>query len=100
MAQTPEGAKKAWETKILRYGEDYGKKSMSHFGKNTIGGFASEKIGKDGLTGKERAKQAGKKGGQNTPTNFKNDPERAKQLSRAYRESKKGETDETSEVRT
>jgi len=28
------------------------------------GGFASHKVGKDGLTGRERARQAGTKGGQ------------------------------------
>lgn len=31
--------------------------------KGKAGGFASSKIGKDGLTGQERAKLAGKKGG-------------------------------------
>lgn len=43
----------AWRQEIGRLG---GEKSRS-------GGFASDKLGPDGLTGKERAKLAGAKGG-------------------------------------
>jgi hypothetical protein len=49
------------------YLEHYGMtfyKYLGHLGgKNSIGGFASDTVGRDGLTGKERARQAGAKGG-------------------------------------
>ena len=63
MSGTLEGGKKAAKTNIKKYGKDYYKniaKKASHPG---TGGFASDKIGKDGLTGAERAKIAGAKGG-------------------------------------
>lgn len=64
MAGTLEGGKKAAETNKRRYGKDYyaliGKKG----GKNGHeGGFAAEKVGKDGLTGPQRAKKWGAIGG-------------------------------------
>lgn len=70
---TPEGdrATKKWrETMIKKYGVDAfgGILKMQEIGRiggqnGTTGGFASEKVGTDGLTGRERAKVAGKKGG-------------------------------------
>ena len=64
MAGTLEGGKKAAETNKRKYGKDYyaliGKKG----GKNGHeGGFAAETVGKDGLTGPERAKKWGAIGG-------------------------------------
>lgn len=64
MPGTKEGGKKAAIQNIKRHGSDFyhviGKKG----GSNSIhGGFASKNIGSDGLTGRERAKIAGRKGG-------------------------------------
>lgn len=64
MSGTIAGGKKAAKTNKEKQGKDFyanigrkgGKKSRN-------GGFASNKIGKDGLTGLERAKLAGQKGG-------------------------------------
>lgn len=64
MPGTIEGGRKAAATNKLKNGSDFyarigamgGKKSRS-------GGFASDKVGKDGLTGAERAREAGRKGG-------------------------------------
>lgn len=64
MAGTLQGGRKAAATNKLKYGSDFyariGKKggSNGHFG-----GFASESVGKDGLTGPERAKKCGVIGG-------------------------------------
>lgn len=83
MSGTPEGARKRIEKLKELHGPDYFKVQTSHAGKHTKrGGFASEKVGKDGLTGRQRAKIAGRKGGQNTPGNFKNDPERASRVAK------------------
>lgn len=64
MSGTIAGGKKAYKTNIKRQGKDYyaniGRKGGKASG---TGGFASNKIGKDGLTGLERAKLAGQKGG-------------------------------------
>ena len=64
MSGTIAGGKKAYKTNIKRHGKDYyaniGRKGGKASG---TGGFASNKIGKDGLTGLERAKLAGQKGG-------------------------------------
>lgn len=64
MAGTKEGGISARQTNYKKYGPDYyrviGKKGGKAGGK---GGFASTVIGKDGLTGKERARLAGKRGG-------------------------------------
>lgn len=61
---TPEGGRKAVVTTIATKGHDFysiiGKKG-GHNGHT--GGFASQKVGPDGLTGLERAKIAGRKGG-------------------------------------
>jgi hypothetical protein len=63
MAGTKIGGIKAAETNKKRYGEDFYRKIGAEGGKKSRGGgFASEKVGKDGLTGRERAKVAGAKG--------------------------------------
>ena len=61
MGQTKEGAKKYRETMIAKHGslEAYQewRKNISINGgkKGHNGGFASDKVGKDGLTGKQRS---------------------------------------------
>lgn len=64
MSGTKAGGLKAAMTNKKKYGEDF----YSRMGKlggqlGHTGGFASEKVGDDGLTGYERAKIAGAKGG-------------------------------------
>lgn len=54
---------------------------------STTGGFASEKIGKDGLTGLERAKLVGAKGGRKSrrkPRNVQEIAKRATSASKLY----------------
>lgn len=64
MAGTKTGGKSAAETNKLKYGADfYAKIGRMGGKKSTTGGFASEKVGKDGLTGRERAERAGAIGG-------------------------------------
>ena len=64
MAGTNKGGLKAADTIRRRHGDDFYKKIGKQGGvKSNTGGFASQKIGEDGLTGKERARIAGKKGG-------------------------------------
>lgn len=64
MAQTKEGIKKAVATMRKKYGDDYFKKMGAKGGaKGTTGGFASKKVGADGLTGIERSSLVGAKGG-------------------------------------
>lgn len=63
MAGTIEGGRKARNTTYEKFGKDFYKrigKMASHPG---TGGFASEKVGKDGLTGRERARKYGAIGG-------------------------------------
>lgn len=64
MTATIEGGLKAAETNKKKYGKDYyrqiGKKGGE---KSRGGGFGSDIVGEDGLTGYERAKIAGRKGG-------------------------------------
>lgn len=64
MSGTKAGGIKARQTNLERHGSDFyvniGKKGGMC---GSTGGFASDKVGKDGLTGKERAKMAGRKGG-------------------------------------
>ena len=64
MSGTQKGGLKAAKTNIKRHGKNYyaniGRKGGKASGN---GGFASNKVGKDGLTGAERAKIAGAKGG-------------------------------------
>ena len=64
MAGTTAGGKKAAKKNKELYGEDFYGVIGSKGGKlGRTGGFASDKVGADGLTGKERAKIAGSKGG-------------------------------------
>lgn len=64
MAQTPEGAKKASQTMRATYGEDYYKRIGATGGAgSSTGGFASDLIGPDGLTGRQRARRVGGIGG-------------------------------------
>ncbi len=64
MSGTKEGAIKAQITNRERYGEDYYSRiaKMPRRSGGT-GGFASEKVGKDGLTGPQRASVYGAIGG-------------------------------------
>lgn len=65
MAGTIDGGKKAAVTNKVKYGRDfYGIIGAKGGKRGKTGGFASQIRGKDGLTGKERARIAGKKGGQ------------------------------------
>ena len=65
MPGTKVGGMKAAMTNKTRFGEDFyariGKKGGS--ASTPTGGFGSDKIGPDGLTGRERARVAGAKGG-------------------------------------
>lgn len=64
MSGTREGAAKAALTNKKKHGEDFYKRIGSKGGRNgTTGGFASDKVGEDGLTGRQRAKLAGAIGG-------------------------------------
>ena len=64
MSGTKAGGIKAAQTNKQLHGEDFYKKIGSQGGHNgTTGGWASDKIGEDGLTGKERARKQGAIGG-------------------------------------
>lgn len=65
MAGSKNGGLKAAKTNKERYGEDWYKKIGKIGGSRcgTEGGFASKKVGEDGLTGPQRAREAGKIGG-------------------------------------
>lgn len=64
MAGTKEGGRKAAMTNKLRHGEGFYAKIGQIGGHNgTTGGFNSDIVSKDGLTGRERARIAGRKGG-------------------------------------
>lgn len=72
MVGTVAGGVKAAATNKLRYGEDFYAKLGSKGGQNsTNGGFASEKVGRDGLTGRQRARIAGAKAGRISKRGFK-----------------------------
>jgi general stress protein YciG len=64
VAGTKEGGKKAAATNKSKYGNKFyaniGRKGGSN---GHTGGFASDEVGADGLTGQQRAKIAGAKGG-------------------------------------
>lgn len=64
MTGTPAGGKKTAKLNKKRYGKDFyariGAKGGAASGN---GGFASDTVGKDGLTGHQRAVIAGRKGG-------------------------------------
>lgn len=67
MAGSKAGGAKAAATNKEKYGPDFYRNIGKLGGHNgRTGGFASEKIGKDGLTGHERAVHAGRKGGLNS----------------------------------
>ncbi len=64
MAGSKTGGKLAAKTNVKRHGNDFYKKIGAMGGKRSnTGGFASPKVGDDGLTGKQRAKLVGAKGG-------------------------------------
>ena len=64
MAGTKAGGLKARETNRKKHGENFYKLIGAKGGHNsTHGGFASKKVGSDGLTGKQRAQLAGAIGG-------------------------------------
>lgn len=64
MAGTYTGGKKAAQTNQVRYGKSFYSAIGRIGGKNgKTGGFGSQKVGKDGLTGKQRAAIAGAEGG-------------------------------------
>ena len=64
MSGTVKGGKKASITNKQKHGEDFYKRIGQKGGKKSCnGGFGSNKVGKDGLTGIERARIAGRKGG-------------------------------------
>ena len=64
MSGTQKGGLKAAKTNIKRHGKNYYAEIGRKGGKASgTGGFASQKVGKDGLTGIQRAKIAGAKGG-------------------------------------
>ena len=64
MSGTKAGGIKARNTNYLRHGDDF-YKNIGKIGgaSGNTGGFASDKVGQDGLTGLERARIAGAKGG-------------------------------------
>ncbi len=64
MAGTKMGGQKAAATNKAKYGRDFYAAIGAKGGqKGKTGGFASDKKGQDGLTGRERARMAGSKGG-------------------------------------
>lgn len=64
MAGTKEGGKKAALTNMEKHGADFYREIGRKGGRNGhLGGFASESVGRDGLTGYQRAVIAGRKGG-------------------------------------
>lgn len=64
MAGTKDGGRRAAATNKERHGKDFYARIGSRGGKNGhTGGFASDVVGKDGLTGTQRAKIAGAIGG-------------------------------------
>lgn len=64
MAGNQEGGKQAADTNKELYGPNYYREIGAIGGRNSRnGGFGSDKVGEDGLTGKERAVIAGSTGG-------------------------------------
>lgn len=86
MSGTVSSGKKAAQTIIKRHGKDYYSKIGRKGGKrSTTGGFASQKVGKDGLTGLERARLAGAKGGRKS----KRKPASIRELEKRIKEDSK-----------
>lgn len=76
------GGKKAAKTIKELYGEDFYTKIGKKGGLiGRTGGFASKKVGADGLTGIERARVAGAKGGRISKRGPKNMEDEDEQLS-------------------
>ncbi len=64
MPGTIKGGQQAANTNKKKYGKDfYARIGKIGGGKSDTGGFASHVTGEDGLTGRERARIAGAKGG-------------------------------------
>lgn len=64
MAGTKEGGQKAAATNKAKHGDGFYARIGAMGGRaGHTGGFASDKVGNDGLTGSERARIAGAKGG-------------------------------------
>ncbi len=64
MAGTKNGGMAAASTNKTKYGSDFYAKIGAMGGKKgKTGGFASSKVGADGLTGRDRARIAGAQGG-------------------------------------
>lgn len=64
MAGTKLGGQKAAATNKSKYGKDFYAKIGAEGGRKGVsGGFASVKVGVDGLTGRQRAEVAGQVGG-------------------------------------
>lgn len=76
MAGTKAGGKKAATTNIARHGKDfYSKIGKKGGASGNTGGFASDVVGEDGLTGRERASRAGRIGGLKSKRNRKKEIE-------------------------
>lgn len=76
LAGTKQGGKKTATTNIARHGKDfYSKIGKKGGASGNTGGFASDVIGKDGLTGRERASRAGRIGGLKSKRNRKKEVE-------------------------
>lgn len=76
MAGTKQGGKKTAITNIARHGKDfYSKIGKKGGASGNTGGFASDVVGKDGLTGRERASRAGRIGGLKSKRNRKKEIE-------------------------
>ncbi len=88
MSGTISGGKKAAQSNMERHGKNFYKEIGSKGGKrSSTGGFASQKVGKDGLTGLERARLAGAKGGRisrRKPRNAQEIAKRATSASKLY----------------
>lgn len=64
MSGTVEGGRKAYLKNTQRHGQDFYARIGQMGGRRSCnGGFASDKVGADGLTGRQRARVAGSKGG-------------------------------------
>ena len=64
MSGTKIGGLRAKQTNLEKHGEDFYQRIGAKGGRNgTTGGFASNKVGEDGLTGRQRAVLAGAIGG-------------------------------------